>query len=138
MVAKSPLKATTTRALPKYFTAIREVDFPDLFEGAVMKTPVVPESEVKTIVDALIDGKYWTAPVPEIVNPYRGNGPTAPFTGTAFRSKHVGDIYDTSPYPADNPPEIAPYVKRDKPQFIITSNFITRMGRLISFVGPVV
>ena len=40
-------------------------------------------------------------------------------------------------YPADVPPDIAPYVKRDKPQFIITSNFIARMGRLISFVGPV-
>ena len=63
MVAKSPLKLTTTRPLPKYFTAIREVDFPDLFEGAVMKTPVVPEAEAKTIVNALVEGKYWTAPV---------------------------------------------------------------------------
>jgi hypothetical protein len=76
--------------------------------------------------------------VPEIVNPYRGNGPASAYTGTAYRSRHVGDIYDTSPYPADNPPDIAPYVKRDKPQFIITSNFIARMGRLISCVGPVV
>ncbi len=138
MVAKSPLRATTARSLPKYFTAIREVDFPDLFEGAVMKTPVVPQTEVDTLLAALVDGKYWTAPVPEIVNPYRGNGPASAYTGTAYRSRHVGDIYDTSPYPADNPPDIAPYVKRDKPQFIITSNFIARMGRLISFVGPVV
>ncbi|MDM0075593.1 pectate lyase [Variovorax sp. J2P1-59] len=137
MVAKSPLKATKARTLPKYFAAIREVDFPDLFEGAVMKTPVVPESEVQTIIAALVDGKYWTAPVPEIVNPYRGDGPATPYTGTAYRSRHVGDVYDTSPYPADTPPDIAPYVKRDKPQFIITSNFIARMGRLISFVGPV-
>ncbi|MDQ3059563.1 MAG: pectate lyase [Pseudomonadota bacterium] len=138
MVAKSPLRATTPRALPKYFIAVREVDFPDLFEGAVMKTPVVPEAEAKTIVDALVDGKYWTAPVPEIVNPYRGNGPTLPYTGTAYRSRHVGDVYDTSPYPADVPPDIAPYVKREKPQFITTSNFMARMGRLISFVSPVV
>lgn len=138
MVAKSPLKVSATRALPKYFTAIREVDFPDLFEGAVMKTPVVPEAEAKTIVDALVEGKYWTAAVPEIVNPYRGNGPAAPYTGTAYRSRHVGDVYDTSPYPADVPPEIAPYVKRDRPQFITTANFINRMGRLISFVSPVV
>lgn len=137
MVAKSPLKATTTRALPKYFTAIREVDFADLFEGAVMKTPVVPETEVQTIIAALVDGKYWTAPVPEIVNPYRGDGPSTPYTGTAYRSKHVGDIYDTSPYPADNPPEIAPYVAKAKPEFIVTSNFISRMGRLISYISPV-
>jgi hypothetical protein len=113
------------------------VDFPDLFEGAVLKTPAVPESEVQTIVAALVDGNYWTAPVPEVVNPYRGNGPTTPYTGTAYRSRHVGDIYDTSPYPPDAPPEIAPYVKREKPQFIITSNFIARMGRLISFIAPV-
>ncbi|RZL93572.1 MAG: pectate lyase [Variovorax sp.] len=138
LVAKSPLRATTARALPKYFAAIREVDFPDLFEGAVMKTPVVPESEVQTIIAALVDGKYWTAPVPEIVNPYRGDGPATPYIGTAYASRHVGDVYDTSPYPADVPPDIAPYVKRDKPQFIITSNFIARMGRLISFVSPVV
>jgi hypothetical protein len=137
MVAKSPLRATTPRPLPKYFAAVREVDFPDLFEGAVLKTPVVPESEVQTILAALVDGNYWTAPVPEIVNPYRGNGPTTPYTGTAYRSRHVGDIYDTSPYPADAPPEIEPYVKREKPQFIVTSNFIARMGRLISFISPV-
>lgn len=137
MVAKSPLKLTTPRALPKYFTAIREVDFPDLFEGAVMKTAIVPEAEAKTLVDALVEGNYWTAPVPEIVNPYRGDGPALPYTGTAYRSRHVGDIYDTSPYPADVPPEIEPYVKRAKPEFITTSNFISRMGRLISFVAPV-
>ena len=28
-VAKSPLKLPTARTLPKHFTAIREVDFPD-------------------------------------------------------------------------------------------------------------
>lgn len=142
MVARSPLKLTTARALPKYFTAIREVDFPDLFEGAVMKTPAVPEAEAKTktktIVNALVEGKYWTAPVPEIVNPYRGDGPATAYTGTAYRSRHVGDVYDTSPYPADLPPEIEPYVKRAKPEFITTANFISRMGRLISFVSPVV
>jgi hypothetical protein len=49
----------------------------------------------------------------------------------------VGDIYDTSPYPADAPSEIEPHVKREKPRFILTSNFIARMGRLISFISPV-
>jgi hypothetical protein len=98
----------------------------------------VPEAEAKTIVAAMVDGKYWTAPVPEVVNPYRGNGPSTPYTGTAYRSRHVGDVFDTSPYPPDVPPEIEPYVKRAKPEFITTSNFISRMGRLISFVAPVV
>lgn len=137
LAARSPLRATGgTRALPTYFS-IREVDFPDLFTGAVMATPAVPESEVATLLNELGTRNYWTSPVPEIVNPYQGDGPTAPYTGTAYRSKHVGDVYDTSPYPADNPPEVPPYVKKDKPQFIVTAEWIRRMGRLIAFVAPV-
>lgn len=53
----------------------------------------------------------------------------------AYRSTHVGDVHDTSPYPADNPPDIKPCVKRDKPQFIFTADWIRRMGRLIAFVA---
>ncbi len=137
LAARSPFKATgTLRALPKYFS-IREVDFPDLFTGAVMTTPAVPEAEVATLLNELGSRNYWTSPVPEIVNPYQGDGPSAPYTGTAYRSKHVGDVYDTSPYPADNPPEVPPYVKKDKPQFIVTADWIRRMGRLIAFVAPV-
>ena len=137
MVARSPLKNTTVRALPKYFS-IREVDFPDLFLGATMPTPVVPDAEAQTLLSELGSKNYWTAPVPEVVNTYRGDGPSTAYTGTAYRSKHVGDIFDTSPYPADNPPDIEPYVKRDKPQFIVTSDWIRRMGRLIAYVAPVV
>ncbi|WCM87932.1 pectate lyase [Acidovorax sp. NCPPB 3576] len=136
MAARSPLKAgTATRALPRYFS-IREVDFPDLFTGATMATPKVADSEAQTLVDELGSKGYWTSPVPEIVNPYQGDGPSAAYTGTAYRSKHVGDAWDTSPYPADNPPEVPPYVKRDKPQFIVTSEWIRRMGRLIAYVAP--
>lgn len=136
MAARSPLKAgTTARALPRYFS-IREVDFPDLFAGATMATPKVPDSEAQTLVDELGTKGYWTSPVPEVVNPYQGDGPSAAYTGTAYRSKHVGDAWDTSPYPADNPPEVPPYVKRDKPQFIVTSEWIRRMGRLIAYVAP--
>ena len=49
----------------------------------------------------------------------------------------MGDVYDTSPYPADNPPEIEPYVTREKPQFIVTADWIRRMGRLIAYLTPV-
>lgn len=136
MVARSPLNQRGRRGLPKYFS-IREVDFPDLFVGATMPTPVVPETEVNTLIAELGTKAHWLSPVPEIVNPFIGDGPTAPYTGTAFRSKHVGDIHDTSPYPADNPPEIEPYVARPKPQFIVTADWIRRMGRLIAFVSPV-
>ena len=124
------------RDRPKYF-GIREVDFADLFAGAKMVTPTVPQSEVDQLIADLGDKGYWTSPVPEVVNPYRGDGPSAPYTGTAYRSKHVGDIYDTSPYPADNPPEIEPYVKREKPQFIVTSDVIRRLGRMVAYYAPV-
>ncbi|MDA8522854.1 pectate lyase [Acidovorax sp. NCPPB 4044] len=135
MAARSPLAGGPQRALPRYFS-IREVDFPDLFAGASMPTPAVPEKEAQQLVDELGDKRYWTSPVPEIVNPYLGDGPAAAYTGTAYRSRHVGDVYDTSPYPADNPPDAAPYVKKDKPQFIVTSEWIRRMGRLIAYVAP--
>ena len=79
MVERSPLSAHRPRKLPKYFTAVgREVDFPDLFEGAVMTTPVVPETEVNTLVERARYQGYWTAPVPEILNPFIGDGPTTP------------------------------------------------------------
>lgn len=136
MVSRSPLKVTQPTALPKYF-GIREVDFADLFAGAKMVTPTVPQSEVDQLIADLGDKGYWTSPVPEVVNPYRGDGPSTPYTGTAYRSKHVGDIYDTSPYPADNPPEIEPYVKREKPQFIVTSDVIRRLGRMVAYYAPV-
>lgn len=136
MAARSPLNAGGTRPLPKYFS-IREVDFPDLFEGARMATPVVPDTEVEALIESLGNKRYWTAPVPEIVNPYRGDGPAEPYYGTAYRSKHVGDVYDTSPYPADNPPEVEPYVKRERPQFIVTADWIRKMGRLIAYLSPV-
>jgi Pectic acid lyase len=136
MVERSPLSARRRRPLPKYFT-IREVDFPDLFEGATMVTPVVPEAEANTLVSDLGTKGYWTAPVPEILNPFIGDGPSTPYEGTAYQSKHVGDIYDTSPYPSDNPPAIEPYVSKPKPLFIVTAEWIRRMGRLIAYISPV-
>jgi hypothetical protein len=137
MVERSPLSARHLRALPKYFS-IREVDFPDLFEGAKMVTPTVPETEVNTLIGELnANGGYWLTPVPEIVNPFIGDGPTTPYTGTAYQSKHVGDKHDTSPYPSDNPPEDGVYVSRPRPLFIISRDWITRMGRLIAHISPV-
>ena len=120
MVAKSPLKASGTRALPGYFS-IREVDFPDLFTGAVMTTPTVPDTEVQTLLSELGTKNHWTSPVPEIVNPTRATAP-APPTQARPTAASMWAMYDTSPYPADNPPEIEPYVKREKPQFIVTAD----------------
>lgn len=136
MVANSPLKATAARPLPKYFS-VREVDFGDLFAGAVMKTPEVTEEAAVKLVEDLGTKNHWLTPLPQVTNPYRGNGPSTPYTGTAYQSRHVGDVYDTSPYDPLEPPDIAPYAKQDRPLGISTSQWVSNMAKLVSFVAPV-
>lgn len=137
MTAGSPLKTTAPRALPKYFS-LREVDFPDLFAGATMTSPTVTEAQAQAVIDGLGDRDHWLSPIPFVTNPFRGNGPATPYTGDAYRSKHVGDIYDTSPYDPLTPPEIDPYQPRERPLGISTSDFVANMGRLVAFLAPVV
>jgi hypothetical protein len=137
MAARSPLNPTAARPLPKYFS-LREVDFPDLFVGAVMKSPVVTEAQAQAVLTALGDRAYWLSPIAFVTNPYQGDGPSTPYTGDAYRSKHVGDVYDTSPYDPLDPPLIEPYEARARPLGISTSDFVANMGRLISFMAPVV
>jgi hypothetical protein len=137
MTAGSPLKATRPRDLPKYFS-LREVDFPDLFAGATMTSPSVTEAQAQAVVDALGDRDYWLSPISFVTNPFRGNGPTTPYTGDAYRSRHVGDVYDTSPYDPLTPPEIEPYQPRERPLGISTSDFVANTGKLIAFLAPVV
>lgn len=136
LVARSPLNTTKPRALPKYFS-IREVDFGDLYVGAVMATPVVTEAAAQAVITDLGDKNHWLTRLPLVTNPYRGNGPSAPWTGTEYMSKHVGDIYDTSPYDAVDPPRLPPYEVKEQPLGISTSNWVANMGRLIAFVAPV-
>jgi hypothetical protein len=136
MVAKSPLNVTAARPLPKYFS-IREVDFGDLFTGAVMTTPAVTEAAAQAIVDDLGSKNHWLTKLPQVTNPYRGNGPSTPYVGTAYMSKHVGDVYDTSPYDPADPPPIAPYTVKEQPLGISTSNWVANMAKLVAFVSPV-
>lgn len=136
LVARSPLHNKKPRALPKYFS-IREVDFADLYVGAVMATPVVTEAAAQAVITDLGDKNHWLTPLSQVTNPYAGNGPAAPWTGTEYMSKHVGDIYDTSPYDAVDPPRIAPYEVKERPLGISTSNWVSNMGRLIAYVSPV-
>jgi hypothetical protein len=137
LVRRSPLNAKTRRPLPKYF-AIEEVDFPDLFEGAVKQTPPVEEPEVTTLINELnAGGNRWLTNLPETVNPFKGDGPSTPYLGLEYISKHVGDKFDTSPYPPNNRPDTPEY--RDEPSqlsYIVTREWIRRMGRLISYVSP--
>lgn len=136
LVARSPLHNKKPRALPKYFS-IREVDFADLYAGAVMTTPTVTEAQAQAVVDDLGSKNHWLTRLPQVTNPYKGNGPSTPHLGNEYMSKHVGDVYDTSPYDAADPPRIDPYVVREQPLGISTANWVSNMGRLIAFVSPV-
>lgn len=136
LVARSPLKATRARPLPKYFS-LREVDFADLYADAVMKSPAISEADAQALIDDLGTKNHWLTPLPQVTNPYRGNGPSAPYEGDAYRSRHVGDIYDTSPYDPQEPPQIEPYETKDRPPGISTAQFVANMGKLIAFVAPV-
>ncbi len=136
MTAGSPLKTSAPRPLPTYFS-LREVDFPDLFAGATMVSPVVTEAQAQAVIDGLGDRNHWLTPLSAVTNPFRGNGPATPYTGDAYRSKHVGDIYDTSPYDPLDPPQIAPYESQPRPLGISTSDYVANMGRLIAFQEPV-
>jgi hypothetical protein len=136
MVARSPLKATRPRELPRYFS-LREVDFADLYAGAVMASPTVDEATAQALIDGLDSKNYWLAPLSATTNPYTGDGTTAPYTGTAYRSKHVGDHSDTSPYDPMDPPLDGSYTPQPKPQGISTSSFVSNLGKLIAYVAPV-
>jgi hypothetical protein len=138
LVRRSPLNAKTRRSLPKYFSIV-EVDFPDLFEGAVKQTPVVADPEVTTLISELnAGGNRWLTDLPETVNPFIGDGPRTPYTGPDYMSRHVGDLYDTSPWPWATRPTTPEYINQPAPPpYIVTREWIRRMGRLISYVSPV-
>jgi hypothetical protein len=136
--ARSPLYAKTRRGLPRYFS-IAEVDFPDLFEGAVKQTPTVREPEVTTLINELnAGGNRWLTTLPETVNPFIGDGPSTPYTAPDYMSRHVGDLFDTSPWPWATRPTTPEYINQPAPPpYIVTREWIRRMGRLIAYVSPV-
>jgi hypothetical protein len=53
-------------------------------------------------------------------------------------SRHVGDLYDTSPWPWSTRPTTPEYINQPAPPpYIVTRDWITRMGQLISYVAPI-
>lgn len=134
MAETSPLQRTEPSDLPRYFT-FREVDFTDLFTGATIKAPDVSLEQIQALIDDLGTKNHWQVPLPQITNEYRGDGPSTPYEGTAYRSKHVGDVYDTSPYDPQDPPQIAPYQEADRPLGISTASFVANVSKLVAFVS---
>jgi len=138
--AASPLYATKRRPLPEYFTVNGEVDFPHLFAGAVKTAPPATEPTVVQLISELnANGGRWLTPLPETVNRYIGDGPSTPYLAPDYISRHVGDLHDTSPFPYASRPTTPAYADLPPPPpYIVTRDWISRMGQLISYVAPIV
>jgi hypothetical protein len=80
----SPLApGSGARPLPKYFA---------------VSTPA--NTQPAAVISSLNKDGVWMAPLGYNSHPYKGDGPKAPTPGD-FARTHVGDEYDTSPYPDD-------------------------------------
>lgn len=147
MLAASPLNVTQSRELPKYFYVNGEVKYEHLFTGAVKGTAVrnwdtgATNTQTKPIVDSLDTKNYWQTSISTLTNPFTQNGPATPYLGKEYMSRHVGDVYDTSPYgtTASQMPAVAPYNDglHVPVNGLSTSTFCTNMSNLISFLDPV-
>lgn len=91
---KSPLRATGTEQLPRYFATATSAGS-DLNAGSTA-------GEAATIIRSLNEEGWWPTPLRATSNPYRGDGPRRPVPGD-YRTTHVGDETDTSPYTTPNP-----------------------------------
>jgi PelA/Pel-15E family pectate lyase len=89
----SPLFATAAQPLPRYFVSGEEAGS-DLNAGGG-GTPA-------ELIRSLNARGYWPSLLRATSNPYRGAGPAVPPPGD-FRTTHVGDPSDTSPYPVTDP-----------------------------------
>ncbi|MFI6025730.1 pectate lyase [Amycolatopsis magusensis] len=130
---RSPLSGDAI-PLPRYFS-LRDLQLTDLFRDAPVPLPVVTDADACALVDKLGGGDYWLTASDATTNPYRGPAPSTPYNGKAYMSKHVGDLYDTSPYDPASPPEEPPYQPVERPQMISTSTYVANMGKLIAWTA---
>jgi PelA/Pel-15E family pectate lyase len=110
----SPLNAPGSAPLPRYF--VTELDAGSDLNAAEGGTPA-------EVIRALNAEGWWPTPLRATSNPYIGPGPSIPPPGD-FRSTHVGDSSDTSPYTTDHPVT-----------GISTATYIANMARLIRALG---
>jgi PelA/Pel-15E family pectate lyase len=111
LAKNSPLLAPNPPPLPRYFVT-GGMTGSDLNAGN-------RTDNVRELIRALNPQGWWPTPLTATSNPYIGPGSATPAAGD-FRTTHVGDASDTSPYNTDDP-VIG----------ISTSAYIANMARLI-------
>jgi PelA/Pel-15E family pectate lyase len=112
LVKSSPLYGRAAQPLPRYFVSGGHTGS-DLNAGD-------DGASVAQITGRLNREGWWPTQLRATSNPYRGDGPGEPAPGD-YRTTHVGDPYDTSPYTTDQPVT-----------GISTWAYIANMARLIS------
>ena len=114
LLRDSPLHAPAQGALPRYAAS--------LDVGSDLNASPAPDAT--TAIRTLNTEGWWPTPLRATSNPYRGPGTRRPVPGD-FRTTHVGDASDTSPYPTDRP-VIG----------ISTATYIANMALLIRALEP--
>jgi PelA/Pel-15E family pectate lyase len=112
MAASSPLYGYEPQRLPRYFVSKGPIGS-DLNAGD-------GETSVAQLIGSLNREGWWPTELRATSNPYRGSGPADAAAGD-YRTTHVGDSSDTSPYITDRPVT-----------GISISAYIANMARLIS------
>ncbi|MER5266534.1 pectate lyase [Actinosynnema sp. NPDC002837] len=119
---------------PRYFS-LRDLALTDLFLDAPQPLPAVTDAQVQALVTDLGAKDHWLTPADAVTNPYRGPAPAHPYDGTAYTSKHVGDVHDTSPYDPRTPPLEPPYTPTERPLVISTAAYVANSGKLLSWLA---
>jgi PelA/Pel-15E family pectate lyase len=112
---RSPLLAPDPEPLPRYFVSGGMVGS-DLNAGSDAPAP-------RELIRSLNAQGWWPTPLRATSNPYRGDGPAQPVPGD-YRTSHVGDPSDTSPYTTETPV-----------MGISTSAYMANMAKLIEALG---
>lgn len=130
----SPLSKQVKMELPKYFT-LDKVSFSDLNfrqEAAPVKESQSGSdvtggqgADVRKLLQELNAEGYWPVPLHYTTNRYSGEPPkhSGKRRTEQYSNTMVGDKWDTSPYPVDNPA-----------MGISTGGFIRNMGTLIRYL----
>lgn len=122
VIHNSPLKAMGDIALPKYFTLGR-VSVSDLnFRAQKVSEAKNLTEQATALVAGLNQQGYWPTPLYYTTNPYNGIAPLTK-ANNDYADAMVGDKWDTSPYPVDNPV-----------MGISTGAYIKNMGVLIQYL----
>lgn len=115
LMAASPLNAPAHDPLPRFFVSGEEA-------GSDLNAHQA--GDPAAIVAALNAEGWWPTPLTATSNPWRGDGSATPVPGD-YRTTHVGDASDTSPYPTDRP-VIG----------LSTATYMANMARLIRALTP--